>query len=55
MWKIIGVCVVIIITHLYTKEQIKQECYQRGWVVFGVNEQAICYKSLDVLPREGKK
>ena len=55
MWKVLGICAVIILTHLYTKEQIKQECYQRGWIVFGVNEQAVCFKSEGVLPREVKK
>ena len=55
MWNLILAALLIVATHLYTKEQIKQECYQRGWIVFGVNEQAVCFKSEYVLPREGKK
>ena len=55
MWSLIMAGVLIIATNLYTRAQLKYECYQNGYIVFGVNEQAVCFKSEYVLPREGKK
>ena len=55
MWNLMLAVILIITTNLYTRAQLKYECYQNGYIVFGVNEQAVCFKSEGVLIKEAKR